>query len=214
MIARIVGGSPLEPPPPSRFRFMRRAVLLITPLCLLAPASSLASTASQGKKLIQDCASDGEINGKYSQAAYKYALKHIPSDLAEYTNCADAIRQAQASSAGGNHGGGGGGGSAGGGFTGGGGLGAVPGVPPTPSAGGAAVTPAESSAIQAAKGASGAVPIGGGAPVTPGGPGITASSVTRALPTPLLVLLILLGLGGAAGAGRAARTRVLARRQA
>jgi hypothetical protein len=190
---------------------MRRALLLTALFCLLVPASAVASTASEGQRLIRDCSSDGEINGKYSQAAYKYALNHLPSDLAEYTNCADAIRQAQAAAAGGHGGGSGGGGGA---IGGGGGVPPIGGsvAPATPYTGG--TTPSEQAAIQAARGAGGAVGIGGGAPVTPGGPGITASSVYRALPAPLLALLILLGLGAAAGASYAFRTRVLARRQA
>ena len=192
---------------------MRRASLLTVLLCLLVPAGAFASSASDGQRLIRDCSSDGEINGKYSQGAYKYALGHLPSDLAEYTNCADAIRQAQAAAAAGHGGGGSGGGAIGGG--GGGGAPPIGGgfdVPATPYTG--SVSPSERSAIQAARGAGGAVGIGGGAPVTPGGPGITASSVSRALPAPLLALLILLGLGAAAGATVAFRTRVLARRQA
>src|SRR5258705_596648 len=118
--ARVEGGRPVPPPPPfppSPHRFMRRALLLTALLCLPAPASSLASTASEGNRVIRDCSSDGEINGKYSQGAYAYARKHLPSDLAEYTNCADAIRQAQAAAAAGH---GGGGGCGGGGGTGGG----------------------------------------------------------------------------------------------
>jgi hypothetical protein len=193
---------------------MRRALLLTALLCLLVPASSVASTASDGQRVIRDCSSDGQIDGKYSQAAYKYALAHMPSDLAEYTNCADAIRQAQAAAAGG-HGSSGGGGSTGGGSTGGGG--AIAGgfdVPATPYTGSGSLSPGERAAIQNAGKAGGAVGIGGGAPVTPGGPGITAASVSRALPAPLLALLILLGLAAAAGASVALRTRVLSRRQA
>ena len=189
---------------------MRRALLLIALLCLLAPASGFASTASDGQRVIRDCSSDGQIDGKYSQSAYDYARKHIPSDLAEYTNCADAIRQAQAAAAAGKGGGGGGGGTGGG--SSGGAIGGgfdVPATPYTPS-----VSPSERSAIQRAQGAGNAVSIGGGSAVTPGGPGITASSVTRALPAPLLTLLVLLGLGAAGGASVAIRTRVLARRQA
>ena len=187
---------------------MRRVVLLTALLCLLAPASAVASKAG-GQRLIKDCASDGEINGQYTQSDYKYALSHIPSDLAEYTNCADAIRQAQSAAAG--HHGSGGGGTGGGGFTGGGLGGTTPGIAPT---GGGALSPTDRSAIAAARGNGSPVGIGGGAPVTPGGPGITASSVTRALPVPLLVVLILLGLGAAAGAGVAIRNRVVSGRQA
>ena len=211
MTARVEGGwhlPPLPPFPPSPHRLMRRTLLLTALLCLLVPASSYASTASEGNRLIKDCASDGQIDGKYSQAAYKYALSHMPSDLAEYTNCADAIRQAQAAAAAGHGGGGTGGGSTGGG----GGIAGGSNVPATPNTG--SVSPSERSAIQGAQNAGGAVGIGGGAPVTPGGPGITAASVTRALPVPLLVLLILLGLGAAGGASVALRTRVLSRRQA
>jgi hypothetical protein len=190
---------------------MRRTLLLTALLCLLVPASSYASTASEGNRLIKDCASDGQIDGKYSQAAYKYALSHMPSDLAEYTNCADAIRQAQAAAAAGHGGGGSGGGSGAGGSTGG-AIGGGVDVPATPYT--ASVSPSERAAIQRAQGAGNAVSIGGGAPVTPGGPGIAASSVTRALPAPLLTLLVLLGLGAAGGASVAIRTRVLSRRQA
>lgn len=213
MTARVEGGAPVSPPPPfppSRHRFMRRALLLTALLCLLAPASSFASTASEGNRVIRDCAADGEINGKYSQAAYKYALGHIPSDLAEYTNCVDAIRQAQAGAAS-RHSGGGGGGTGGGSTGGGGGIAGGFDVPATPYT---APSSNERSAIQGARNAGGPVGIGGGAPVAPGGPGIAASSVTRALPAPLLALLILLGLGAAGGASVALRTRVLSRRQA
>jgi hypothetical protein len=190
---------------------MRRAVLLTALVFLLVPASAVASK-SGGQKLIRDCASDGEINGRYSQSDYKYALGHLPSDLDEYTNCRESIRQAQAAAAGGHGSSGGSGGGSGGGSSGG-GFGNPFNATPVPSTPGA-FSPADRSAIAGARGAGGAVAIGGGQPVTPGGPGITAASVTRALPAPLLVLLILLGLGAAAGAGVAVRTRVLSRRQA
>jgi hypothetical protein len=193
---------------------MRRALPLTALLCLLAPASGFASTASDGNRVIRDCSSDGEINGKYNQAAYKYARKHIPTDLAEYTNCADAIRQAQAAAAAGHSGGGGGSGTGVSGTSGGSAGAPIGGfdVPATPTI--ASASPSERSAIRRAQGAGNAVSIGGGTPVTPGGPGITASSVTRALPAPLLALLVLLGLGAAGGASVAIRTRVLSRRQA
>ena len=216
MSARVEGDEPVPPPPPfppSRHCFMRRALLLTALLCLLAPASGFASTASEGNRVIRDCSADGEINGKYSQGAYKYALGHIPSDLAEYTNCVDAIRQAQAGAAGG-HSGGGGGGTGGGSTGGGGGIGGGFDVPATPYTAPSSTSPSERSAIQGARSAGGAVGIGGGTPVAPGGPGIAASSVTRALPAPLLALLILLGLGAAGAASVALRTRVLSRRQA
>src|SRR5436190_23243740 len=204
--ARCAGGPPSRTPSPHRL--MRRVVLLTALLCLLAPASAVASKAGR-QRLSKDCASDGEINGQYTQSDYKYALSHIPSDLAEYTNCADAIRQAQSAAAG--HHGSGGGGTGGGGFTGGGLGGTTPGIAPT---GGGALSPTDRSALAPARGNGSPVGIGGGAPVTPGGPGITASSVTPALPVPLLVVLILPRLGAAAGAGAAIRNRVVSGRQA
>lgn len=201
MTARIVRGAA------SPHRLMRRVVLLIALVGLLAPASALASKAG-GERLIKDCARDGEINGKYSQGDYKYALSNLPSDLDEYTNCRDAIREAQSAAAGGGSSSGGGGtgvgGPVGGGFD----TGSPP-VTPSPGAGGR--TPP---AVPPSAGSSAPVSIGGGPPISPGGPGITAASLTRALPAPLLALLIVLGLGALAGSSRAIRTRVLARRQA
>src|SRR3954468_19770874 len=108
--ARVEGGRPVSPPPPFPpfpHRFMRRALLVTALLCLLAPASSFASTASEGNRVIRDCSSDGEINGKYIQGGYTAAFSRLPSAHCENSSCADAIRQAQAAAAGGNGGGGG-----------------------------------------------------------------------------------------------------------
>jgi hypothetical protein len=176
---------------------MRRVLVVTALVCALAPAGAFASKAG-GERLIRDCAKDGQIDGHYSQADFRYALDHMPSDLDEYTNCREAIRAAQRSAAGGHRGGAPGGGSTGG----------TPGPP-------AGITPAERAAIgNASKNPTGPIDIGGGKPVTPGGPGITAAGLDHALPGSMLLALILLSIGALAAASFAVRNRVIARRQA
>lgn len=187
----------------SRLALMRRIFVAIALLCLLAPAGALASKRG-GERLIHDCTEDAEItHGPYTQSDYTYALSHLVGDAAEYTNCDQVIRAARRAAAGGHRGSGGGGG-------GGGGLAPSPAGPaPAPSA----PTPAEKSAIAGARKAPAAVNVDGGSPLTPGGPGITTTSFTRAVPGSMLVVLILVMLGSIAAASRAIRSRVLARRQ-
>jgi hypothetical protein len=42
--------------------------------------------------VIRDCADDGKIDGTYRPQDYAEALKNVPSDGGEYTDCANAIR--------------------------------------------------------------------------------------------------------------------------
>jgi hypothetical protein len=189
---------------------MRRAFVVIALVCLLAPAGALgASTKAGGNRLIRDCAKDGEINGHYTQAQYTYAINHIPTDLDEYTNCKDAIKAARAAAAAGPKGGGGGtgAGAIAGGFN--------PGITGALANNTGIPTPAEQSAItNAAKTPGAPIDIGGGPPITPGGPGITTTRFTHAVPGSMLLVLILLSIAALGAASLAVRSRVLSRRRA
>jgi hypothetical protein len=57
---------------------------------LLAPAGAQAAS----DPVLKDC-TDGRIDGHYSQSQYKKALRNIPTDVDEYTDCRDLIRRAQ-----------------------------------------------------------------------------------------------------------------------
>lgn len=185
---------------------MRRVFFVIALLCLLAPAGALASVKG-GKRVVEDCREDGELKGHYSQSDYEYALAHLPSDLNAYTNCEEVIRAARRADAGGgtHSGGAGGGGGGGGGST-------VPPVGSAPAPPPAAPTSAEKQTIRQAGKSPGPVGVGGGPPITPGGPGITTTSFTRAIPGPMVLVIALLLVGALAAAGPAIRSRVLARR--
>lgn len=182
---------------------MRRVFFVIALLCLLAPAGALASVKG-GKRLVKECADTGEIKGRYTQSDFDYALSHIPSDTNAYTNCDEAIRAARRAAAGGGaHSGGGG--SGGGGPT-------APPVDSAPAPPPAAPTSAEKQTIRHASTSPARVGVGGGPPITPGGPGITTTSFTRAIPGPMVLVIALLLVGAIAAAGPAIRSRVLARR--
>jgi hypothetical protein len=182
---------------------MRRVVpLLIMLACLLAPGVAGAS-ARGGKRVIDECRLTGMIAnpGKYTHSDYEYALKHIPSDLAEYTSCQDEIRRAEAAAESQRHGG-----ALGGGASIGGGPGGTLGDS-TPA------TPQETAAIQHA--ARHATPVKvGGTRISPGAQGLVASSVGHSLPASLLVLLILIAAAVLARASMTIRSHVIARRQA
>lgn len=157
---------------------MRRRVFLpILLATLLAPA---AARADGGAAVIHDCLNHGRITGHYTQRQYAQALAELPADVAEYSDCANLIRQAQLAAAGG-HGA----------------------ATPTATATNplATATPTERAALRAAQ-RSGSAPLDiGGQVVRPGVVAVRSSSVFNALPTPLLVVIAAmiagaLGLGG------------------
>lgn len=89
---------------------MRTLRTLLIALTLLVPVAFPVSGAyASGDDVIEDCADDGVIDGRYSDRELREAERDLPSDIDEYTDCREAIRAEQ--------GGGGGGGSAGGGPT-------------------------------------------------------------------------------------------------
>lgn len=106
----------------------KRVRHLIAPalIVLSVLAFPLAAKASP-EAVVRDCAQDGSVDGKYSNKDLKAALKIIPADLNEYSDCRAAISSAIGPTAGsskksGVGGGGGGGSSLGGGGNSGGGA--------------------------------------------------------------------------------------------
>jgi hypothetical protein len=159
--------------------------------------------------LIRDCTDDGHLSKSYSQKDYRDALKNLPTDVNEYTDCRDVIRRAQLGSAGSGSSNNGGGGAPGGGATGGGtgGGGAAPAADPLQTA-----TPQERQAVQKARDQ-------GAKPVEVAGEAIKPTALSHGdlgtlntLPTPLIIVCILLALGTVAAAAIYVRSRVLTRR--
>jgi hypothetical protein len=77
---------------------MRRPLAYLTlAVCLALPANAIAGG---GQQLVNDCTDNGKIDGKYSAGDYKDALNNIPTDVDEYTDCRDIIRQSQVANTG------------------------------------------------------------------------------------------------------------------
>jgi hypothetical protein len=172
---------------------MRRlAPTLVAAALLIVPA---AASADVGATIIHDCLIHGEhVTGHYTQQQYAQALAELPGDTAEYTGCADVIRQAQLAAAAGRTPGG------------------RSGPPPATANTLATAAPAERAAvISAQRDGSHALDVGGGT-VRPGIVTLRSGSVFNALPTPLLVALIALVAVGLAAGGRRAWELVRARR--
>lgn len=69
-------------------------------LVLLAALVALAVTAqpaqaARGDQVIDDCAEDGVLDGDYSDADLREALRDIPADIDEYTECREVIERAR-----------------------------------------------------------------------------------------------------------------------
>jgi hypothetical protein len=75
---------------------MRRLLLLgLLAVLLMAPAARAASI----NQIIRDCADDGVLEGHYSPGDLRKALRHLPTDVAEYTSCTDVLSRAATAAA-------------------------------------------------------------------------------------------------------------------
>ena len=157
-------------------------------LCLLALFAAPAQ-ASTRNKIIKDCADDGVLQGKYSPSALRDARQHLPSDVAEYTDCADVLRRAETPTGGGTGGGAGAGaGTTAAGAAGGNGSGALI----TPS------TPQDQQALaDAAKAGRQPVKISGQS-IVPGAAGLRTGATRNGIPGTLAMALVLLAFAGGA----------------
>jgi hypothetical protein len=167
---------------------MPRLTPLLAALLISLVAAPTAMAASRNQ-IIKDCADDSQLQGSYTKSELRDARQNLPSDVSEYTDCADVLRRAELPD---SKGGGAGGGGAGGGgpAAGAGGAG-----------GGALLTPStDTDRKQLAKAAAaGAAPVDiNGESVVPGAAGLHSGATRNGIPGTLLAAMVLLGLGGAA----------------
>jgi hypothetical protein len=160
---------------------LRFAPALVAALATLACLAAVAA-ADTGTKIIERCTHGQSLSG-FSQRGYRRALQELPTEVEEYSDCANLIRRAQLAAAGGR---GGGGGASGGGSS----------PLTTP------ISPAEQSSLKgASKRRSGPLSVGG-QNVQPGVIHATVSSAFSSLPAPLLAVLIFLLACAVALSGR------------
>jgi hypothetical protein len=152
-------------------------------LSIDAPAS-----ADVGATIINRC-THGQSLGGFSQRAYRQALQELPTEVEEYSDCANLIRRAELAAAG--KGTGGESGAA---------------VTPIP------VTPAERNSLNRASKLGSAPVRVGGEIVRPGVIHAGIASALNSLPSPLLAILAFLLACALALAGRAVRNGVRAHR--
>lgn len=203
---------------------LRRLPLpLLAAISLALPATAMADGAS----VIRDCTDDGRLAKPYKQSEYRDALANLPTDVDEYTDCRDVIRNAQLGAAGGGGGPGGGAGAgatgagtAAGGFSGGGtgAGGAGAGASGTGARNAdevlATATPRERQAVEAARAKGRQSVRVGDQIVDPGALGFGSVGAVNSIPSTLVVVLVLLALVLGAAGGQLVRTRVIARRPA
>jgi hypothetical protein len=168
-------------------RLLHPVPWLVALTALFSPAAGIASPG----QVIHDCADDGTLSGRYSNAELRNALDSLPADLDEYSDCREVIGAA---------------------IKGGSDKGDRGGDP-------AAISPREQAAREAdaralerivsdRDGASAAIEVGG-KKVRPGSNGLfDIASGSNELPTALLVALIAIGLLAVSGAIVALRGRM------
>jgi hypothetical protein len=69
----------------------RRVTLLLAPVALLVALALPTGAQADPGAVVRDCASDGSVDGNYSDADKRAALGQIPADLDEYSNCRSVI---------------------------------------------------------------------------------------------------------------------------
>ncbi len=189
---------------------MRTLALRLTLSGALVAALALPAAASADP--VRDCSTNGSLTQRYSASQLRSALKSIPADVKEYTDCYDQIRRAELSAAassgkrsrrasasgsggaGGDSGSSGSGGGPGG--SGSGGSGRAVGRGGAPAASGDAAGPGGGSARP--------VKVGD-QEIAPGTSGLSEGGAE--VPAPLVVVLALLGAGGLAFAATRLRAR-------
>jgi hypothetical protein len=153
-------------------------------LALLGVGSARAR-ADVGMKIIERCTHAESLSG-FSQQAYRRALQEMPTEVEEYSDCAELIHKAQLASA----------------------AGSAPAAQAAASSAAIPTTPAEQRAIRQAH-RSGATPLQvGNGIVKPGVVHANIASAVNALPNPLLAVLALLLACATTVGARAIKDRV------
>lgn len=77
-------------------RRTRHIAWIIVALAILAAPVAVQAASSDWRQAIRDCATDGRLHQQYTQTALLQALRHLPPDINEYTDCYDVLRSALA----------------------------------------------------------------------------------------------------------------------
>jgi hypothetical protein len=187
---RAGGGAVAGAEEPDRPPIGRPAGRLALPALLLSIAAlAPAASADTGATIIERCTHGKSISG-FSQQAYRRALQELPTEVEEYSDCANLIRRAQLAAASGGRGGSGGG----------------------PTATATPLSPSEHRALSHLH-RTGARPLRiGGQLVKPGVVHANVASALSSLPDPLLAILAFLLACAFALGGRALRNGIRAHR--
>jgi hypothetical protein len=174
-------------------RRIRGTFTLLAAVMALLVLPGIAQASPQ--QVIRDCAQDGKLDHHYSLSDLKNALKKLPTDVDEYTNCRDVINQAEVSGSGDKgtkaHGAAGGGGSGNNG-------------------GGGGPSPKDVKALNKATNQDQSAPSLSlqGEKVTPGSGGVfKTAGAANSIPLPVLLALIAVAALTAAGGFVALRRR-------
>jgi hypothetical protein len=68
-------------------------VLLACTLMAIPASARAASTSSRDARIYRDCQDDGWLAGHYTKAQLRHAIKVMPADVAEYSDCEARLKR-------------------------------------------------------------------------------------------------------------------------
>jgi hypothetical protein len=80
-----------------------RVLVVVVGLALLAAPTASNAAAAAPANPVADCNATGTLTHQYSVAVLQHALKTLPVDVKEYTDCYDVIQRALLAQVGGHH---------------------------------------------------------------------------------------------------------------
>jgi hypothetical protein len=166
---------------------LRLVLAACSAAALLVAPPAHAATPTQ---ILRDCEDDSVLQGDYSTEDLRRALRSIPTDLDQYTDCRDVLARASASEVAGGGGGGGG--------TGAGGAGGSTRLP-------VPETEEDRAALQTSISSGHRAQEVGGERIIPGSAGFAAGAARNGLPSSLVAVLALLAVAALAAAAPTAR---------
>ena len=73
----------------------RIAHILVLLLAVLAAAAPAAHASRASDRAIADCYEDGKLDGRYSDAVLAEAIRDLPTDIDQYSDCREILRAAR-----------------------------------------------------------------------------------------------------------------------
>jgi hypothetical protein len=70
-----------------------KTLTVLLACALMALPTSAHAAVNRDTRIYKDCMDDGWLSGHYTKAQLRHAIKHMPTDVAEYSNCESKLKR-------------------------------------------------------------------------------------------------------------------------